>query len=397
MPQKLIFGVLFSAVMFLHYGYAQTNNGASGAEIFLDNPSFEDNPHIGTRNGFGIDGWYDCGKNFFPSETPPDIHPSPNPYDPYFEVKTTPYDGKTFLGMVVRENNTWESVSQRLSEPMRAGKCYNFSIHLCRSNTYTSAVAANMFELVPFTRPIQLRIWGGTSYCGKQELLGTSQLVSNTSWSNFQFQFKPKTQVSFILLEAFYETPILFPYNGNILVDKASSITEVNCNEPIAKAEKKAAPKVQTKPAVPAKPAPVATTPAPAKPTETNFSTISSKDLKEGQTIRIDKLFFAADSANFNRESLPALKDLANFMEDNPKLVVEIGGHTNGIPDDAFCDRLSTARAKSIYDYLIDAGIQPSRLKYKGYGKRIPLATNKTVEGRKRNQRVEIKILSLNG
>lgn len=395
MTKKLIFGILLLNLM-SNFGYSQQHNTTSKpAEIFLDNPSFEDYPHVGIRNS-SVEGWYDCGRNFFPSESPPDIHPSPDPGQPYFNVRTTPYDGKTFLGMVARENNTWESVSQRLSEPLKPGKCYNFSIYLCRSDTYTSAVSNNRFDLVPFTRRIQLRIWGGNTYCGKLELLDASPLVNNTAWTRFEFQFKPKAQVSYIMLEAFYETPILFPYNGNILVDKASSIVEFNCNEPIAAAVKKPSPKAPAKPAQPKPATPVVAQTQP-KQAESNLSSINSKDLKEGQTIRIDKLYFAADSANFSKESLPALNYLAGFMEDNPKLIVEIGGHTNGIPDDEFCDRLSTARAKSIYDFLINVGVQPARLRYKGYGKRLPLATNKTVDGRKKNQRVEIKILSLNG
>ncbi|RMD97408.1 MAG: OmpA family protein, partial [Bacteroidetes bacterium] len=59
--------------------------------------------------------------------------------------------------------------------------------------------------------------------------------------------------------------------------------------------------------------------------------------------------------------------------------------------------KLSTERAKAVADYLILKGIDPERLKYKGYGKRQPIDTNRTAAGRKRNQRVEIKILSLNG
>jgi outer membrane protein OmpA-like peptidoglycan-associated protein len=45
--------------------------------------------------------------------------------------------------------------------------------------------------------------------------------------------------------------------------------------------------------------------------------------------------------------------------------------------------------------YLYDKGIPTSQISYKGYGKRQPIATNQTVDGRRRNQRVEIKIVSL--
>jgi outer membrane protein OmpA-like peptidoglycan-associated protein len=91
------------------------------------------------------------------------------------------------------------------------------------------------------------------------------------------------------------------------------------------------------------------------------------------------------------------LNEIYTFLASNPDVVVEIGGHTNGIPPDDYCDRLSTARAKAVAEHLVSKGIPKDRLQYKGYGKRQPVATNKSDYGRKQNQRVEIKILSFNG
>jgi len=56
---------------------------------------------------------------------------------------------------------------------------------------------------------------------------------------------------------------------------------------------------------------------------------------------------------------------------------------------------LSTDRAKIVAEYLVDKGIPAERLTYKGYGKRKSIASNLTKEGRKKNQRVEIKILTI--
>jgi outer membrane protein OmpA-like peptidoglycan-associated protein len=84
-------------------------------------------------------------------------------------------------------------------------------------------------------------------------------------------------------------------------------------------------------------------------------------------------------------------------MLENGKIVIEVGGHTNNVPPDEYCDRLSTARAKAVADYLAAKGIDPKRVLFKGYGKRKPVASNTTPEGRVLNQRVEIKILSLGG
>jgi outer membrane protein OmpA-like peptidoglycan-associated protein len=118
--------------------------------------------------------------------------------------------------------------------------------------------------------------------------------------------------------------------------------------------------------------------------------------LSNGQTIRMERLQFEADSSRLNPSCLPVLDEVFDFLAENGKIVIEVGGHTNSTPPDDFCDRLSTARSKSVADYLIAKGINPNRVVYKGYGKRKPIAPNTTPEGRKLNQRVEIKILEIN-
>lgn len=117
--------------------------------------------------------------------------------------------------------------------------------------------------------------------------------------------------------------------------------------------------------------------------------------LEDGQTIRMRLLTFSPDSANLKPEVLPMLDELYDFMMENPKVVIEIGGHTNNLADDSFADKLSTARAKAVADYLFAKGVDATRVTYKGYGKRQPIAQNTTPEGRKTNQRVEIKILKI--
>lgn len=92
-------------------------------------------------------------------------------------------------------------------------------------------------------------------------------------------------------------------------------------------------------------------------------------------------------------ENYAILNEVYAFLKKNPKVVIEIGGHTNTIPPHEYCDRLSTLRAKSVAEYIINQGIDPSRVTYKGYGKRKPLIDSRSLEARKKNQRVEIKIL----
>ena len=371
--------------------------------IRIKNGSFEDRPRAGSLSGPTIKAWYDCGAVQFPGESAPDIHPVN-----FWQVNLPAAEGKTYLGMVVRDNESWESVSQRLTSPITKGKCYKFNVHLARSNKYLSGSRKLQGNVeVQYTRPAVLKIWGSNGYCGKKQLIAESKAVQNYNWEVYEFEFKAKSSHLFITLEAFYKTPVLVPYNGHILLDALTDFMEYNCDgeeEIIAEVEKpepKPEPKVETpepveEPVVAAVEV-IKPQPKPEKPKTKKINGLLKKDLKQGQTLRIENLLFRADKSTISRSSFKALNEVYEFLAENEKIKIEIGGHTNGVRGitHEFCDKLSTDRAKTVADFLIEKGLNPERLSYKGYGKRQPIATNETKSGRKKNQRVEIKILSL--
>ena len=199
--------------------------------IYLNNASFEDFP----RPGREPRGWYDCGRVNFPNETPPDVHPVLD--NPSFEVTKRAQDGDTYLGLVVRENDSWESVAQRLSTPLEAGKCYTFSIYLATSKIYKSSIRGSD-RRINFTEPLKLRIWGGKGYCNKGELLAESGIVTNSDWQEYTFKFEPRQRANYIVLEAFFKTPQLVPPNGNLLLDNASPIQMIPCDEQLPLVQK---------------------------------------------------------------------------------------------------------------------------------------------------------------
>ncbi len=376
-----------------------------GDVLTLSNSSFEDLPRV----AHAPRGWYDCG---FSGESAVDVHPGSlaNPdTGSFFGVEARAFDGNTYLGMVVRDNETYEAVSQRLvNGPLKAGKCYTFSIYLQQAPLYQSlSKATDMMS--NYDTPAKLRIWGGLSYCNRGEIIAESAPVKNKEWLQYNFRFEPKKDHAFIVLEAYYKTPLLFPYNGNILLDLAGKIQLVPCDEELPKV-KRDSPVAQAPP-TPAKrpstaaptPKPVATTPTkpatPAvKPTTASSGQIqglSRSNLKAGSIVRLEKLYFKADSSRISAVSLPVLDEIHAFLLANPDVVIEVGGHTNSRPPDDFCDRLSAERATAVVDYLVSKGIDRRRLHAKGYGKRNPIATNANEVGRNRNQRVEIKVLSM--
>jgi hypothetical protein len=188
--------------------------------IKLLNPSFEGPP----KQGVEPSNWYNCGS---PRETPPDIQPG------FFNVSKPPQNGLSYLGMVVRDNDTRESVSQRLSSPLKVDYCYSFSIWLCHSETYLSK-SPTTNQQANYVVPIKLRIYGGNNYCDKTELLAETGEITTASWLEYKFELKPKKDYNYILLEASHKTPTLIPYNGNILIDNASVLVPKYCGRQVA-------------------------------------------------------------------------------------------------------------------------------------------------------------------
>jgi OOP family OmpA-OmpF porin len=118
------------------------------------------------------------------------------------------------------------------------------------------------------------------------------------------------------------------------------------------------------------------------------------------QPAEIESLVLSGDTNfEFNKSKLlpnayPELDKLIVTMKDHPDYKWEIGGYTDAVGSANYNMKLSKQRAQSVVDYLVDKGISRNDLKIVGYGEENPIATNKTVEGRSMNRRVEIKLLS---
>lgn len=108
--------------------------------------------------------------------------------------------------------------------------------------------------------------------------------------------------------------------------------------------------------------------------------------------IALRNVFFETGSAALLPASSAELDRLAALLTEVPTLKIQINGHTDNVGDDASNQRLSEARAKAVYDYLINKNIAAERLKYKGFGESQPVETNDTAEGRGRNRRTEFVV-----
>jgi outer membrane protein OmpA-like peptidoglycan-associated protein len=103
----------------------------------------------------------------------------------------------------------------------------------------------------------------------------------------------------------------------------------------------------------------------------------------------LQKIFFEYNQAVIMPESYPILNEVVGVLKDRPEITLEIQGHTDDKGSDNYNLCLSAARAKSVMVYLMEHGIDQSRLTSAGYGETCPIASNKTKEGRAENRRVE--------
>lgn len=115
--------------------------------------------------------------------------------------------------------------------------------------------------------------------------------------------------------------------------------------------------------------------------------------LEPGKAIRLKNIYFEFDKEELMPRSYVELNKLLKIMQENPAMVIEITGHTDHLGSDPYNLELSRRRAKSVAAFLLDNKIAPSRLRHKGEGERLPVATNDTDEGRQLNRRVEFVVV----
>lgn len=334
---------------------------AQQGTIVLRNASFEDAP----RHSQTPRDWIDCG---FSGESEPDTQPCGE-----FGVTMLPLEGDTYLGMVVRDNETWERVSQRLSSPLEGGKCYEFSIHLARSLQYLSNSRVTE-QLVNYNKGVRLRIYAGFSPHSRQELLAQSSVVKNSTWQRFDFTLEPTQNYTFLIFEAFYEASKLEPYNGNILLDKASAIVPMICNDTISSSIKTNFLDTIA----------VSGSMLPSKPP------VATPKFVKGAPLPLKAIKFSPGTSDLQRSGYVTLDKLIETLTLNPTLVVEIGVHLSYRYDKTDAEDLSVQRATTIEQYLLDKLVKKSRFKMRGYGNSQPLNAQQLSDA---DERVEIKVV----
>ncbi len=107
----------------------------------------------------------------------------------------------------------------------------------------------------------------------------------------------------------------------------------------------------------------------------------------------IEGIYFDTDQATIKPTSKPTLDNATQVLKDYPEVKVEISGHTDADGDREHNIDLSRRRAESVRKYLIDAGVDASRITTRGVGPDEPIADNTSVEGKAKNRRIQFALI----
>lgn len=116
--------------------------------------------------------------------------------------------------------------------------------------------------------------------------------------------------------------------------------------------------------------------------------------LEKGESIILHNIYFDFDKYKLLKESFPELGIVYEYMNKNSNVQILVSGYTDNVGTNEYNDELSNNRAKSVIDYLIKKGIAKDRFQSKGFGSRFPIDSNDNEEGRKKNRRIELKVIN---
>jgi len=134
--------------------------------------------------------------------------------------------------------------------------------------------------------------------------------------------------------------------------------------------------------------------PAPAPPPSIDSDRDKILDADERLNAELAGIGFELDSARLDVYSAPILERAYQLLVENPRWSIEVAGHTSAEGD---ADRnldLSLKRAEAVRTWLVKRGVDPRRILTVGHGSQEPIADNRTEEGRRKNRRIEFRIVT---
>jgi outer membrane protein OmpA-like peptidoglycan-associated protein len=124
------------------------------------------------------------------------------------------------------------------------------------------------------------------------------------------------------------------------------------------------------------------------------LSELNGKLTDRGIVLTLGDVLFSFGKADLSPAANVSIAKLAQFLVNHPDRTLSIEGHTDSVGSDSYNDALSQRRAESVKMALVARGVGAERITTKGLGKRFPVASNSTAQGRQLNRRVEVVVLN---
>jgi OmpA-OmpF porin, OOP family len=112
-----------------------------------------------------------------------------------------------------------------------------------------------------------------------------------------------------------------------------------------------------------------------------------------GKVMRLDNLIFKVSTATIANESYSELDQVVTMLHDNPRMVIQLEGHTDSKGDPKQNMKLSQQRVTAVRNYLVSKGANKGKIKTKAFGGTSPLTNENSEEAHKLNRRVELRVL----
>lgn len=326
-------------------------------------------------------GWFYTGRDFTrvlkywesPTAASPDVY-GPNVFVPsqWKEQgfgESQPAAGKTMIGITVYgcgggKPHCREYVQIRLSEPLVAGQRYaveymtkplegsirikNVGVAFSVDRIHKSL--DDRIALIPKIQPTGIL----HSETGAWQRISGEFFASDPAEFLILGNFFPDVETEFILSEHGESLQFAYYYLDEVVVTKLPPIIDI----PVGDDE------------------------------------LANVELVAGKTIVLSNIYFDLDHDDFLPRSYRQLYALVTIMKDNADMRIEIHGHTDNIGTDEYNNTLSQSRATAVANYVIEHGVDASRVFPRGFGSSMPVATNDTELGRQENRRVEFLILT---
>ena len=130
---------------------------------------------------------------------------------------------------------------------------------------------------------------------------------------------------------------------------------------------------------------------------ELQLADLAAKKTERGIVITLGDVLFGTDQSTLTPDGMRSAQKLADVLKQNPMRTVLVEGFTDSTGAATYNQELSSRRAASVRDALMQMGTASQRISVRGYGQDYPVAGNDSASGRQLNRRVEIVLSDASG